>query len=101
MFILPVIKILLEDELGVIATDNPVTSTFEPLVVVNVSVFVVDKTCNTLPAVIVSEAPKSIDVPFIVRLGFANLALVTVPSSILLILPATGIMASPNLLYHC
>jgi hypothetical protein len=43
-------SILLEELVGVIETDKPVTSVKELLEVVNVSVFVVLTTCNTEPA---------------------------------------------------
>jgi hypothetical protein len=42
-------NILLEEELGVIVADNPVTSAYEVLDVVNVSCFTVCKTCKILP----------------------------------------------------
>jgi hypothetical protein len=44
-----VTKILLVAEDGVIATDSPVTSVNEVLVVVKAFVLVVLNTCNTLP----------------------------------------------------
>ena len=43
-------KILLLVALGVIEADKPVMSEKVELVILNVSVFVVDTTCNTLPA---------------------------------------------------
>ena len=49
------IKTLLDVLVGVIVADKPVISTKLPLVVEKVSVFVVLKTCNTLPVGILAE----------------------------------------------
>jgi hypothetical protein len=47
---LNMMNILLEELVGVIETDNPVTSVITVVVAENESVLVVDTTCNTDPA---------------------------------------------------
>jgi hypothetical protein len=46
---LNITRILFDELVGVIETDKPVMSTYEALVVENVSVLTVCTTCNTLP----------------------------------------------------